>query len=426
MSGGVPARVRAVLIEIMRRNPWLRTRVRTARRVVRGVLFRAYSAGRPDRRLIVFESFVGRSYAGSPRALYEAMLADPRFADCRFVWALRHPGYADDFGALADPRTTIVPFGSGVYHRAFGRAKVWISNSTIAAELVPRPSQVYVQTWHGTGIKKIGYDIVATTGSALNNKHEIEERYRLEAAKISLFVTPAPFGTTVFSSAFALPASGPASPFVELGNPRNDPLVRATADDVAAARSRLGVPEGARTVLYAPTFRDDRYDARTGYVDDRALDLDAFVAALREDDIVLFRAHYLIAAASGLDRHSDRVFDVSGVEDVNEVLLAADVLVTDYSSMCFDYMLLDRPAVFYMYDLDRFGTDLRGFYFPVEDMPGPIVRTQDELVEVLLDPDLPQRDEKRRREVREWMTPHDDGHVCERVLDLLHERMAAA
>ena len=117
---------------------------------------------------------------------------------------------------------------------------------------------------------------------------------------------------------------------------------------------------------------------------------------------------------------------MSGVEDVNDVLLAADVLVTDYSSMCFDYMLLDRPAVFFMYDLDRYGNDLRGFYFPVEDMPGPIVRTQDELVEVLLDPDLPQRDEKRRCEVREWMTPHDDGHVCERVLDLLHERMGAA
>ena len=186
MTGPVQARLRAVLIEILRRNAGLRARVRAGRRIVRGVLFRAYSLGRPDPRLIVFESFVGRSYAGSPRALYEAMLADPLFADCRFVWALRHPGHADGFAPLADPRTTVVAFGSGLYHRAYGRAKVWISNSTIAAELVPRPSQLYVQTWHGTGIKKIGYDIVATTGSALNNKREIEERYRLEAAKISV------------------------------------------------------------------------------------------------------------------------------------------------------------------------------------------------------------------------------------------------
>ncbi len=414
----IPA-VKAVAVDVLMHNPRLRLRYRGLRGRLRSGRYRWYARGGRDDRLIVFESFVGRNYSGSPRALYEAALVDPRFAGCRFVWAFRDPAHAAAFPALSDPRTTIVANGSGDYYRAFGRARAWVSNSIIAPELVPRAGQHYLQTWHGTPFKRIGLDVVATTEAALNGKAEIDERYRVDAGKITTFLSAATFTTRVFASAFGLPETGAGSPFLETGNPRNDALATATPDDVAAARGRLGIAPGTRVVLYAPTWRDDQYDLRSGYVYDQPLDIGRLRAALGEGWLLLYRAHYIVSNVSDFAEHAGFARDVSGIDDINELALASDVLVTDYSSVYFDYALLDRPMIFYMYDLERYSSRLRGFYLPIEDVPGAIVTTQDALAAALLDPDLPARDAARRAELNATMSPHDDGGAGRRVLDLL-------
>lgn len=417
------AKLKALGMSVLARNVRLRVTVRRVRTRLLYVRYRWHARCDIDDHLIVFESFVGRIYAGSPRALYESMLDDPRFAACRFVWAFRDPDHVSGFASLQNSRTAVVAFGSASYYRAFARASVWISNSVLAPELVPR-KQLYVQTWHGTGIKRIGFDVVSTTKMAMNEKAEIDERYRIEASKIDLFVSPAPFGTKVFASAFGLPAVGPDSPFVEIGNPRNDALAVATQAQVATARARLEVPDGVKAILYAPTLRDDQYEPGTGYVFNPPLDLAALAATLMPDHVILYRAHYLVSPPADLRRYGEFVRDVSAVDEVNDILLASDVLVTDYSSLCFDFLLLDRPMLFYVYDLDSYGNDTRGFYFPVQDLPGPLVRTQDELVAALLDQDLPVRDAQRRHEHRQRMCPYDDGHVSARVLDLIVPRLS--
>lgn len=406
-------------IAILKRSVWLRTRYRTAMTLVRYCRYRWIGRGRRDARTITFECFVGRSYAGSPRAVYEAMVTDPRYAECRFVWALPDAAQAGKHPALADPRTSIVGYRNTEYYRAFARAKVWISNSILAPELRPRPDQVYVQTWHGTPLKRIGLDVVETTETAMNGKAEIDGRYRGEARKITTFVSSSRFATTCFASAFDLPAGGDG-PFVETGNPRNDMLATATPQDVAAAREQLGIPPGKRVVLYAPTWRDDQHDSRSGYVYRSPLDVDALRRQLGDDVVVLFRMHYLVTNVVDFAAHEGTILDVSKVDDINELCLASDVLVTDYSSIYFDYALLDRPMVFYMYDRDRYGSALRGFYLPLDDVPGPIVTTQDDLVAALLDPGLADADAERRARLRAEMAPHDDGHAGRRVLDLLH------
>lgn len=427
----VTSQAKTRAIGVLTHHSGLRLRVRRLRTRLRRLLYRWSARGPVDPHLVVFESFVGRRYVGSPRELYEAMLEDPRFADYRFAWAFRDAGTASHFPALQDPRVSVVRFGSTDYYRAFGRAGTWITNSIVLPELVPRPGQLYVQTWHGTGIKRIGLDVVATTASTMNSKAEVDERYRIEAAKIDVFVVPAPFGTTVFASAFGLPADGAGSPFVEVGNPRNDPLVRATSADIAAARHRLDLPADAKVLLYAPTFRDDQYEAGTGYVFHPPLDLAAVAVALGPEWVILYRGHYLVSASSNSDeadsgddaaKDERPVRDVSAVEDVNDLLLVSDVLVTDYSSLCFDFTLLDRPMMFYLPDVERYAADLRGFYFPVQDLPGPIVHTQDELIAGLLDPESLERDAPRRRAARQRMCPHDDGQASRRVLDLLLTR----
>ncbi|MBE7189704.1 CDP-glycerol glycerophosphotransferase family protein [Jatrophihabitans endophyticus] len=415
----VLARGKALGVEVLKRNPWMRTRYRTSRTWLRYARFRWHARGASDPTLVVFECFVGRSYAGSPRALYEAMLADPRYAGCRFVWSLRSPSHADGFAQLHDPRTSVVRYRSTEYYRAFGRARVWISNSIIAPELVPRPNQSYVQTWHGTPLKRIGIDVVETTETAMNGKAEIDDRYRVEAAKIDRFLTACDFTTECFTTAFDVAPDRARALFVETGNPRNDVLATAGPSETAAARARLGIPDGTRVLLYAPTWRDDQHSSRSGYVYRQPLDLTALREALGEGWLVLFRAHYLVTNAVDFSAHDGFVRDVSGVDEINELCLAADVLVTDYSSIYFDYALLDRPMVFFMYDLERYAGALRGFYLPIEDVPGPIVRTQDELTDALLDPDADRRDADRRAALNARMSPLDDGSACRRVLDLV-------
>ncbi len=413
--------VKAYGVGVLKRHPALRAQYRLWRTRQRTLLFRWNSRSAPDDRLIAFESFMGRSYAGSPRALYEAMLEDPRYADCRFVWSFRSPAHAEAFPALGDPRTTVVRYRTGPYYQAFGRAAVWISNSVVAAELTPRPGQTYVQTWHGTPLKRIGIDVVETTETAMNGKNEIDQRYRVEARKITRFLSAAPFTTRCFTSAFGVPGAKVDALFLESGNPRNDQLVNATDADVAAARDRLGIAPGKKVVLYAPTWRDDQHSSRSGYVFRQPLDLDALRQALGDDWVILFRAHYLVTNSIDLAAHEGFVVDVSGVDEINEVCLASDLLVTDYSSIYFDYGLLDRPMIFFMYDLERYENALRGFYLPAHSVPGPIVRTQDELVTALLDPALGTADAPRRQAMNAEMSPHDDGHVCARVLGVLHD-----
>ncbi len=412
-------RVTTYGIAVLKHHPGLRTRYRHWRTRQRSMLFRWNSRGAPDSGLIVFESFLGRTYAGSPRALYEAMLDDPRYADCRFVWSLRNPARAREFPALGDPRTSIVRYRSAPFYQAFGRAAVWISNSIIAPELHPRSGQTYLQTWHGTPLKRIGIDVVETTETAMNGKDEIDQRYRVEARKITRFLSSAPFTTRCFASAFGVPPAKVDALFLESGSPRNDQLVNAGDADVKAARERLGIAPEKRVVLYAPTWRDDQHSSRSGYVYRQPLDLDALRRALGEDWVVLFRAHYLVTNSLDLAAHRGFVIDVSGVDEINEVCLASDILLTDYSSIYFDYGLLDLPMIFFMYDLERYESALRGFYLPADSVPGPIVRTQDELVAALLDPQLGTADADRRRAMNAQMSPHDDGRVCERVLDVL-------
>jgi CDP-glycerol glycerophosphotransferase len=408
-------------IAVLKRLPRLRARYRALATWARHLRSRWRTRGGIDHDLIVFECFVGRSYAGSPRALYEAMLTDPRYESARFAWAFRDVAHAAGFALLADPRTAIVRWRSADYYRAFGRARVWISNSIISPELRPRPSQLYVQTWHGTPLKRIGLDVVETTETAMNAKREIDERYRIEGRKIGAFLSAAPFSTEVFASAFGLPAEG--GPFVETGNPRNDVFATAGPDEVQAARDRLGIPAGKRVLLYAPTWRDDQHSSRSGYVYRPTLDVDALRAALGDDWVVLFRLHYLVTNSVDFARHGGFVHDMSGLDDINDLCVASDVLVTDYSSVYFDYALLDRPMIFYMYDLDRYSSALRGFYLPIEDVPGPIARTQDELITALLDPALDEKYAERRANLVATMAPNDDGHAAQRTLDLIAEHI---
>jgi CDP-glycerol glycerophosphotransferase len=392
---------------------------RAVRAERRRAVYRALVRVNPvEERTVLFESYVGSGYSCSPKALYQAMLRDRRFDGYTLIWALKRP---EDYAREAElARATLVKWGSPEYFAAYAKAKYWMCNCAVPAEVSPREDQIYVQTWHGTPLKRFGCDI---TPAGIGTRRAAEarlRRWRSSAAKFTWLLSQSSFASEKLTSALGLdPVSAPRV-IRELGYPRNDFLSAFEASDVARIRSRLGLPEGKKVVLYAPTWRDDQRTPGAGYNLQIEVDFDRLRAELGDGYVVLFRAHFMIADAFDFARYDGFVRDVSGVDDVNDLYVVSDVLVTDYSSVFFDYANLERPVVFYMYDLDRYAADRGGFYLNLDELPGPIVRDQDDLASAIssacdarTDPDAGMR----YRAFRERFAPLDDGHAGERVLD---------
>ncbi|MCF3129782.1 bifunctional glycosyltransferase/CDP-glycerol:glycerophosphate glycerophosphotransferase [Streptomyces olivochromogenes] len=377
--------VAAKAVERLPRPRMLRTRL-----LYRGQLRRPL-----DPRLAVYCAYWGRGYACSPAAIHaKARELAPHIRSVFLVEADQ---------AHTMPRDVDhVVIGSRRYWEVLARAKYLINNANFAEGVVKRPGSVHLQTQHGTPLKKMGVDqstypvVAAQTGSFAKLLGRVD--------RWDFNLSSNPHSTQMWERAF--PGSYEA---LEYGYPRNDVFYTATADDVARIRRELGVPEGSTAVLYAPTHRDHHTGFETG------LDLEAFCEAAGEDVVVLLRAHYFYDRGPG--RHSGRIIDVTGHRSSEDVCLAADALVTDYSSIMFDYANLDRPIVVYADDWEVY-RETRGVYFDLmAEPPGPVTRTPGELARVFHDGSYRGPESRALRAAfRERFCPFDDGRAAERVV----------
>lgn len=327
-----------------------------------------------DEKLVLFESFQGRSYACSPKAIYEYMCNAPEFADYKFVWIFREPEKYKDF-----PENTVtVKFDTTESFRYYAKAGTWIVNSRLRDFITPKPEQKYIQCWHGTPFKKIGCDISAA-GNATSTVEEIYAEYTNEAKKISKLVSPSPFCTEKLISAFNLRKLGKEDIIIEKGYPRNDALFKFDDQKVQHIKTKLGIPLDKKVVLYCPTFRDNHF-AASGYKMNLRFDFDGFRKKFGDDIVILYRSHYFIA--QGIDFNSyfkDFVYNVTDYDDINDLYIISDILITDYSSVFFDYANLNRPILFYLYDVSEYMTKVRDFYFGTAMLPGPTAQTNSKL-----------------------------------------------
>lgn len=441
---------RMVVSAIGKRAPWVLGLARKTVASTRRASYRRLEAANPVvPTAVLFKSYSGRGYACSPRAIFEAMVHDPAYDDYEIYWSFREPlaralaargfvvrGLDDDSGRAPDDidlelalgaealellrRAIIVVWGSQEYFKAHARTAYWFSNSVIAWHLRPREGQAYIQTWHGTPLKRLGCDIdLSMAHNALYSGKQTHARYTWEGKRFTYLLSPSPFTTEKLSSAFDLTAQETRDKVLELGYPRNDRLHTYTAEDVASVRRRLGIPAGKKVVVYCPTWRDDQHSATLGgYTLQLPIDFAKLRAELGDEYVVLFRAHYLIANGFDFAATDGFVIDASAISDINDLYLVGDVLVTDYSSVFFDFANLERPMVFYMYDLDRYENDMRGFYLNLDELPGPIVKTQAQLTEAILGAESARpRFAQKYARFRERFTGLDDGHAGERVLE---------
>ena len=410
--------VKKAAYDLLKRFPGLRLGVRRGLRTARALGYRLRTGSvRPDPHVILFCSYHGKSASCSPRAIYERLLALEEYRDFRCIWAVEDPARFDDLARR--PRTELVAFGTPAFEQAMARSGYWIFNITLPEHISPRPEQVYLQCWHGTPLKRLGFDI-SGEGNAMNSLAEIRRKYRLEGEKVDYFLSPSPFASACFRSAWQLERWGRGDAILETGYPRNDALVNAPACAGAEIRRRLGIPGDKRVILYAPTFRDDQHISGQGYAYDPAVDFAALREALGEDYVILFRAHYLVASRLDFTAFGGFVRDVSAAE-INDLYLASDLLLTDYSSTMFDFAVLRRPILFYMYDLEQYRDRLRGFYFDLNELPGPILTRREALPVAIRESEHFVWDEGWEA-FRRRFAPLEDGHAADRVLRAVIKR----
>ncbi len=240
------------------------------------------------------------------------------------------------------------------------------------------------------------------------------DRLEREVARWDLLLSPSPFATRTMRRAFRYEGE-----VLETGYPRNDILSTSEWESIGShIRKGLGIPDGKKVVLYAPTWRDDRHHALGSHGFSLELDVELMREALGDDHVLLLRAHHLI---TDRDRPATDgfVMDVSRYPDIADLYMAADVLVTDYSSAMFDYAILGRPIVLYAYDLERYRDHVRGFYFDLEaEAPGPLVTTTAEVAEAVQEaPDSEERYAEAYDRFFVKYCPHDDGQAAARVVD---------
>jgi CDP-glycerol glycerophosphotransferase len=347
---------------------------------------------------VVWNSFNGR-FSDNPRALYQALRA--RGGDEQHVW-LADPRHAAAFPADA----VTVPIGTPAAVAALESADVLVANTHIQLdEWQKRPGARYLQTWHGTPLKRIHRDAASVPPD------DVMAELDADIARWDWLVTPGGGGTRLLQSAFRYDGA-----LLETGYPRNDVLLAPDADARRArVRADLGIADGATAVLYAPTYRDD--EAVPGTSAALGLDVAALADRLGERAVLLLRLHHYMGHQQR-PAGGGRVRDVSGHPDISDLYLAADVLVTDYSSSMFDFAVTGKPIVLYAYDLEHYEGRLRGFTFDLRTgAPGPVLRDQAALTEALLD--LPAvaaaHADDHARFVARWCA-HEDGRASERVI----------
>lgn len=354
--------------------------------------------------VILYESFGGRSFSCNPLAIFKELVGDPDFAHFLHVCVLNDKAEISD-DLLRQDNVVFVSKESDGYLRHLATAKYLVNNTGFGSYFIRRPGQKYLETWHGTPLKTLGkeqkykfYD------------HRRTERNLLQASHI---VTPNPHTTKTLLDSYDVRQLATAK-VAEIGYPRVAMMLNADEERKQYLRERMGLSSDKPIVLYAPTWRGTPDDAT---LDTAQLQHDLAMLS-RQHCQLIFRGHNFLEEQLALtlqDKNLDCVI-APGDIDTNDMLSIIDVLITDYSSVFFDFLPLGRPVLFYTHDLEEYERD-RGLYFSMDEMPGRKCRTIDDLCEALGEAITQGVDDTAAlARARETFCPHDDGQATKRTI----------
>jgi CDP-glycerol glycerophosphotransferase len=348
--------------------------------------------------IVLFDSWHGQ-YSDNPRAISEEL--SRRKAPFQQVWAGTDPmpDFPDD--VIVVKRDTWAHLGY------LNQARYIFTSNGLPSYFRKRRGCTYVQTWHGTPLKRIAFDVENPTAEGRRYRRMLKQ----EVESWDFLISQNSFSTNILPQAFRYHGR-----VLETGYPRNDLLSAPAATETRSrTRRKLGIDDDACTVLYAPTWRD-------GSAFSLELDLTGIANALGGGHVILLRAHQLVASTVDLQGHN-LIHNVSDYPDIRELYLAADVLITDYSSVMFDFAVTRKPMLFFTYDIEHYRDELRGFYFDLEaQAPGPLVRSTAEVIEVLADlKEVSARYADAYDRFVSDFCPLDDGDASARVIDAVFD-----
>lgn len=373
----------------------------------------AYMSKKPRKKnLVVFESFHGKRYSDNPRAIYEYMkIHNPEY---KLIWSVdrRHTKLFKDLGVPYVIRFT------PQWLNSFPRAHYWVTNVRLPKWMKKPDGTIYVQTWHGTPLKKLGVDIeeVHMPGTSTKN---YRKNIRDESKNWSYLIGPNEYSSEILARAFEYEGE-----VIKSGYPRNDLLTNASEQRVKEIRESLNIDPKKKVILYAPTWRDDQFFKKGQYRFEFQFDLERLKKMYGDDFVLVARMHYLVSENFDFEQYGDFIIDASDYYDIANLYLISDVLITDYSSVFFDYASLNRPIIFFMYDLDDYRDRLRGFYMDIEaDAPGKIVKTEDELFaeigRALTEGHI---DEQQFQRFQQRFCEWEDGKASEKIVQQIFKK----
>ena len=393
-------------------------------RFKRAVKYEAYAFWRrrpvqPD--VVFYESFAGNGMLCNPEAIFRELLADPEFAHLTHVWTLRNR--RENLTVVREfahhPRVRFVSHGSASYFRSLAISGYLINNATFPPEFGKRERQVYLNTWHGTPLKRMGYDIgdpASRVGNVIRNF--LNADYLLAAS---------PFMAERLYDQAHLLKHIYRGRIIEEGYPRVDRQFL-TEEQTEAAHRRLAAAgidlAGRKVILYAPTWKGTNFNRPADDAQeliDRVAELNSLIDTDRY--LVLLKTHQVVHKYAA-HRSDLRGLLVPNEIPTNVVLGVTDILVTDYSSIFFDFLPLDRPVVFLTPDIDDY-SGYRGLYLEPDEWPGPVVGTVEDLAAELrlIDESGVSSDTAHKHaKARERFNPHEDGGATGRVIDIVFRR----
>lgn len=329
-----------------------------------------------DNNTVLFMAYLGKGYLCNPKYIHLEMMNDPFFKDVNFIWVSKDPN-------LQIEGAKVVKYNSPEYFYYLAKSKIWIINCKLPECVSKKDSQFYIQTWHGTCLKRLAHDIETkeeiTFYRSGISKEEMTRSYDVDVERYDCIISPNQFTSDKYESAFKVPTTK----IREFGYPRNDYLVNITTEETEGLKAKYNIPSDKSVILYSPTWRDNHFNEK-GYVFNLECDFKKWKEQLGDKYVVLFKPHYLISNKFSNEGLEDFLYCIDESVDINELYVISDLLITDYSSVFFDYTILDRPVLFYMYDLENYKDNLRGFYLDIySELPGPIIEDENTLLETI-------------------------------------------
>ncbi|WP_310604867.1 CDP-glycerol:glycerophosphate glycerophosphotransferase [Anaerosporobacter sp.] len=356
---------------------------------------------------VMFESFGGKSYSDNCKYIYEYMLKN--YGDeYKYIWVMR------DHSIIIQGNPTVIKPNTYQYLYYLSRAKFLVFNSRQPIWYNKRKESVFIETWHGTPLKKLVFDMEDVHSATLTHK---EDFYKV-SRKWDYLISDNAFSTEVFKHAFLFDKDKIA----EYGYPRNDLLYADNTQEITKrVKEKLGIPLEKKVILYAPTWRDDEFYSHGKYKFSLAIDIEQMKQALGEEYVLLLRTHYFVVDQVDSLCGDGFVYNGSRYQDITELYLASDICVTDYSSVFFDYANLRRPILFFVYDLEKYKEELHGFYIDMEtEVPGPLLQTNEQLLQAIEHiNDIEETYKERYNTFYNRFCAIDDGHAAERIVEKL-------